>query len=93
MNQFLLGAFLTVALVTGILISALYVINKKSKTVNNLQTEFSKLTSEKELAEKNLFEATKICDELKNKLQESENIFNQEKSNLENRRFFENENF
>ena len=67
-----------------ILAAVLYLINKKSQKVNNLQEKFSQLNEEKILSEKNLLESTKICDELKNKLQESENNFSQEKSNLEN---------
>ena len=83
-NGFYLAAFLTVALVSGIFIAALYVINKKSKNLKVLQENYSKLNDEKILTEKNLAELTQLNNEIKQKLQESKNNFSQEKSKLEN---------
>ena len=57
-GQFYIALFLSLALSGAISLAALFLINRKNKKVKDLQQE-------KELAEKNLAEALKTCDELR----------------------------
>ena len=72
-GQFYIALFLSLALSGAISLAALFLINRKNNKVKDLQQE-------KELAEKNLAEALKTCDELRENLRKLE----AEKSALEN---------